>query len=96
VDNGLGRVIVANQPGGGGDSIRAFPRTSNGNAAPLLVVSGPATGLSVPFGLALDTAGGLTGSGGLTPTVPVLGGKGLLALGLMMALLGAVALQRLR
>jgi len=96
VDNALGRVIVANQPGGGADSIRVFPRTSNGNASPLLLVSGPATGLSTPFGLALDAAGGLTGSGGLIPAVPVLGGKGLLALGLMMALLGAVAVQRLR
>jgi hypothetical protein len=93
VDNTLGRVIVADQPSGGADSIRVFPRTANGNTAPLLVVSGPSTGLSTPVGLALDAAGGLTGSGGLV--IPALSWEALCALGLMMALIGAVAVRRL-
>ena len=93
VDNTLGRVIVADQPGGGADSIRVFPRTANGNTAPLLVVSGPSTGLSSPFGLALDAAGGLTGSGGFS--IPAMTWEALLALGMMMALIGAVAVRRL-
>jgi hypothetical protein len=95
VDNANNRLTVSDQPGGGADSVRAFLRSASGNTAPLLVVSGPATGLSSPFGLALDAAGGLTGVGGL-PAVPALTWGGLLALGLMMALIGAVALQRLQ
>jgi len=95
VDNGLGRVIVADQPGGGADSIRVFPRASNGNTAPLMTIAGPATGLSQPFGLALDSVGGLTGIG-FGVSVPALDGKALVLLALMMAVIGAVAVQRLR
>ena len=94
VDNANNRLIASDQPGGGGDSQRAFSRTANGNTAPLLVVSGPATGLSTPFGLALDAAGGLTGVGGGV-SVPALSWEALFALGLMMALIGAVAVRRL-
>jgi len=49
--------------------------------------------LSSPFGLALDAAGGPIGVGGVI--VPALTWKGLMALGLMMALIGAVAVRRL-
>lgn len=93
VDNANSRLIATNEPGGGSDSLRAFARTATGNTAPLLVVSGPSTGLANPFGLALDAAGGLTGTGGLS--IPALSWKGLIALGLMMALIGAVAAHRL-
>ncbi len=96
VDNANNRLIASNQSGGSSDSLRAFSRTANGNTAPLLVVSGPATGLSSPFGLALDTVGGPTGVGGLGPAVPTLSWEGLLALVLAMALVGAVALRRLQ
>ncbi len=37
-------------------SIRVFPRTADGNAAPLRTIAGPATGLGAPAGLALDLA----------------------------------------
>jgi hypothetical protein len=95
VDDANNRLIADNQSGGvGSDSVLAFSRTANGNTAPLLAVSGPATGLSGPFGLALDAVGGLTGVGGLGPAIPALTWEGLLALALMMALVGAVALQR--
>ena len=93
MDNANNRLIASDQPGGGGDSLRAFLRTANGNTAPLLVVSGPATGLSSPFGLALDAAGGPIGVGGVI--VPALTWEGLLALGLVMAMIGAVAVRRL-
>ncbi len=93
VDNANNRLIASDQPGGGADSLRAFLRTANGNTPPLLVVSGPATGLSSPFGLALDAAGGLTGTGGVV--VPALTWEGLLALGLVMAIAGLLAVRRL-
>jgi hypothetical protein len=94
VDNANNRLIADNQSGGGSDSVFVFSRTANGNTAPLLTVSGPATGLSAPFGVALDAAGGLTGTGGVGSAVPALNWEGLLALVLMMALIGAVALRQ--
>jgi hypothetical protein len=93
VDNANNRLIASDQPGGGADSLRAFLRTANGNTAPLLAISGPATGLSTPFGLALDAAGGPVGVGGVS--IPALSWEGLLALGLVMAMIGAVAVRRL-
>jgi hypothetical protein len=57
------------------------------------MVSGPSTSLSTPFGLALDAAGGLTGSGGFS--IPAMSWEALCALGLTMALIGAVAVRRL-
>jgi len=39
VDHANNRLIASNQPGGGGDSLRAFPRTATGNTASLLAVS---------------------------------------------------------
>jgi hypothetical protein len=92
VDDVNDRLIATNRPGGGADALFAFSRTANGGTAPLLVVSGPATGLATPFGLALDATGGLTS---VTP-VPALSWEGLLALALMMALIGVVAVARLR
>ena len=94
VDDANNRLIADNQNGGvGSDSVFAFARTANGNTAPLLAVSGPATGLSAPFGLALDALGGPTGVGAVGSSVPALTWEGLLALLLMMALIGAVALR---
>jgi hypothetical protein len=92
VDDANSRLIATNRPGGGADSVLAFSRTANGNTAPVLVVTGPATGLSTPFGLALDVTDDLTS---VTP-VPALSWAGLLALAMMMALVGIVAAQRLK
>ena len=39
----------------GNDSITVYARRANGNVAPLRILSGPATGLSTPSGLAVDT-----------------------------------------
>jgi len=39
----------------GNDSITVYARRANGNVAPLRSLSGPATGLSTPSGLAVDT-----------------------------------------
>jgi DNA-binding beta-propeller fold protein YncE len=40
---------------GGNDSVTVYTRTANGNIAPLRTISGGATGLSTPRGLAVDT-----------------------------------------
>jgi len=40
---------------GGGDTVTVYTRTANGNIAPLRTISGGATGLSTPRGMALDT-----------------------------------------
>ena len=40
---------------GGGDTVTVYARTANGNMAPLRTISGGATGLSTPRGLAVDT-----------------------------------------
>ena len=40
---------------GGGDSVTVYARTANGNMAPIRTISGGATGLSTPRGLAVDT-----------------------------------------
>jgi DNA-binding beta-propeller fold protein YncE len=40
---------------GGGDTVTVYARTANGNTAPLRTISGAATGLSTPRGLAVDT-----------------------------------------
>jgi hypothetical protein len=40
---------------GGGDTVTVYARTANGNMAPIRTISGGATGLSTPRGLAVDT-----------------------------------------
>ncbi|MFY9719713.1 MAG: hypothetical protein WAK16_08710 [Candidatus Cybelea sp.] len=47
-------IYVAN---GNGNSITAYPETANGNVAPALSISGPATSLEAPSGVALDASG---------------------------------------
>jgi len=53
VDTVHNEVLVTNE-----SSITVYPRTANGNVAPLRTISGPATGLIDPFGLAMDVAHG--------------------------------------
>src|SRR6266496_2907899 len=44
-------LFVTNQ----GGSVTVYARTANGDVAPLRTISGAATGLNGPFGLAVDT-----------------------------------------
>jgi hypothetical protein len=77
------RVLVTDE---NNNLLLAFARLANGNAGPVAVVAGSLTGLRSPFGLAMDTLGGLTGVGGQcsTPPVPTLAdGTVLLLAGLM-------------
>jgi hypothetical protein len=91
VDDVNNRVLAANQ-NSLNYAVLAFDRTANGNAYAVSNISGPNSGLSTPFGLALDAAGGLTSS--TPPTVPALGWEGLLALAVMLSILGFVAMRR--
>ncbi len=57
VDTLNSELVVVNADGfGGNPSITVYPRTANGNVAPLRSLQGPATGLSLPGGVALDAA----------------------------------------
>jgi hypothetical protein len=92
VDDVNNRLLVTNQ-----DSLDlavfAFARTASGNTPPVSAISGPATGLSNPFGLALDATGGLTSN--VPPaSIPALGWEELLALAVLLSVLGVVAMRR--
>src|SRR5579862_2930480 len=45
--------------GVGGYEVNLFPAGSNGNVSPAATIVGPDTGLDLPIGIALDSAGGL-------------------------------------
>ena len=56
VDTVHDELLVANSARmDGNSSVTVYSRTANGDTAPLRTLSGAATGLSVPFGLAVDT-----------------------------------------
>ena len=55
-------IYVANLPDGisiGGDSINVYSAESSGNVAPIAVISGSATGLAFPSGVAVDSIGNI-------------------------------------
>ena len=54
----VANIYVANAglQNGGADSVTLYPSGSNGNAAPLLTLSGSNTGLAVPWGIAVDSS----------------------------------------
>ncbi len=60
VDSG-GNLYVTNDGSvnGGADSVTVYAAGANGNAAPSATISGGATGLDVPFGVAIDSGGNL-------------------------------------
>lgn len=74
VDDANGRVITDLQQGPGNVSaVLVFSRTATGNTKPLMSLFGSATQLVAPFGLALDSAGGLTGTSSDTTTPVAIG-----------------------
>jgi DNA-binding beta-propeller fold protein YncE len=50
-------LFVSSYAVAGGGSITVYPRTATGNVAPSRTIEGPATGLNLPQGLALDLVG---------------------------------------
>lgn len=48
---------VVNRSTGGGWFVAVYPRTANGNVAPLRTISGAATGLNSPISLAISLGG---------------------------------------
>jgi DNA-binding beta-propeller fold protein YncE len=56
LDLANGEVFVANaNPPSNNYSVTVYSRTANGNVAPLRILQGPATGLSLPYGFVVDT-----------------------------------------
>jgi len=60
VDSG-GNIYVTDDGSvsGGADSLTVYAAGSNGNVAPTATISGGATGLELPFGVAIDSSGNL-------------------------------------
>jgi DNA-binding beta-propeller fold protein YncE len=56
IDTANNEIFVANDVLTNFDSITVYDRTASGNAAPKRTISGASTGLSSPFGIAIDTA----------------------------------------
>jgi sugar lactone lactonase YvrE len=56
-----GNIFVANNEGGPGfqGSITEYPAGATGNVAPIATITGSATGLAGPLGIALDSAGNI-------------------------------------
>ncbi|MGH7812766.1 MAG: hypothetical protein ACREQI_02015 [Candidatus Binataceae bacterium] len=57
-----GNIYVANLNGGNSSppgSVTVYPPGSSGDAAPLAAISGAATGLNYPWGIALDSSGNI-------------------------------------
>jgi DNA-binding beta-propeller fold protein YncE len=86
VDTVNNELLVANDSA---PSVTVYTRTANGNAAPLRTIAGVA-GFSSPTFLAL-------GTGALAPSaaVPTLDARGLIALTLILAAIGIVAIRRM-
>ena len=61
VDLGNQRVLITDRTN---NLLAAFARLATGGASPVAVVAGATTGMNSPFGLAMDSLGGLSGTGG--------------------------------
>ena len=51
--------IYLTDSSGGGDQVLVFPQSANGGPAPAQQIFGSATGLAIPLGIAVDTAGNI-------------------------------------
>jgi hypothetical protein len=54
-----GTIVVANSGAPGGGSITFYAPSPTGNVAPIRTIAGTSTGLNIPRGLALDSAGNI-------------------------------------
>ena len=78
VDPGTGHLFVTNT-GPGAGSVTEYAKGADGNAAPVATIAGASTGLSAPFGIAVDAATGnllVANSGGSSVTVYAAGASG--------------------
>jgi hypothetical protein len=69
VDTANNELVVANATGVAGLSITVYSRTANGDVAPLRNISGAATGLDNPVGVAVDTVNNELVESNHTPSV---------------------------
>jgi hypothetical protein len=88
VDPVAGEIFITSQGGNSPSGVRVFPRTANGNVAPVRTIAGDATGMSDPYGIVLnavddeillaDRAGGIrtfprTANGNVAPVRAIVG-----------------------
>jgi hypothetical protein len=81
---GAGQLYIATSVAGGGipaDTIKVFAANANGNPVPLYTIAGSNTGLSLPWGIALDAGGRLyvANDGSSTVTIYAPGASGNIA-----------------